>query len=142
MGSSVDNGGGLERDIAIQCVLGRDKLIRAYHTIFKNWTGENFSLQSANCNTRAHCAADRAKIVRRLKLFENEENSQQEGDSRQKDDSHPFLDPWDAEFDFRLCKSCLVPMKLAYKSACAQLWSQLPGFFGLQPWDKLKDFDM
>ena len=136
MRSLLDGGGVLERDIAQQCVLGRDKLIRAYYTVLKNWIGEKFFLEPNSCYARANCAANRAEIVRRLKIFENEDDSQHE------DDSHPFLGPWAADFDFQLCELCLASMKLAYKSACERLWSQLPGFFGLQPWDELKDFDM
>jgi hypothetical protein len=138
----VDAGGVLERDIAIQCVLGREKLIRACHAILKNWIGEKFFFQSNSCYSRSTCACDRAKIIRRLKLFENEEDSQYEDDSQNEDDCHPFLNPWYAELDFQLCKSCLPAMKLAYKSACEELWSQVPGFFGLEHWDELKDFDM
>jgi hypothetical protein len=143
LGSLVDGRGVLEREIAIQSALGRDKLFRAYHTILKNWIGDKPFLHPNNCYSRTTCAAGRAKIAQRLELFENEENSQaqQEDDSQHEDDSHPFLDPWE-KFDFEFCTLCLPSMKLAYKSACEELWSQLPGFFGLQPWDELKDFDM
>ena len=73
---------------------------------------------------------------------QSEDDSQIGDDSQIDDDSHVFLDSWDEKLNLRLCKPCLKPIKSAYESACKQLWSQLPGFFGLQPWDELKDFDM
>jgi hypothetical protein len=136
----------LERDIVIQCVLGREKLIRAYYAVLESWISEKVFLPSNGCNSRSACVVDKLAIIRCLKLFNNEEDAQNE-DSQNEDDSLPFqelLDPWHAESEgnFRLCKPCIGSVKLAYESACEHLWSQLPGFFGLQPWDELKDFDM
>lgn len=136
MGSSVD-GGVLDRgDLLLQCVLGRDKLIHAYQAILEKWIDEKLFLPSNKCCSRSTCAANKVLVIRGLKLFQFEDDSETE------DDSLPFLDAWDAEFNSQLCEWCLVSMKLAYNSACQWLWSQLPGFFGLQPWDELKDFDM
>ena len=42
---------------------------------------------------------------------------------------------------FRLCKSCLDSLVVAYEKAREELWDRLPSFFGLSPWEELKDFD-
>lgn len=139
MGSSVDDGGVLERDIITQCVLGRDKLIRAYHGILKNWISAGIFSPSNSCHSwSTSCGVDMAAVIRRFHYFETEENTQNDVE----DETHVFLDSWDEELDLRLCKSCLESIKSAYEGACEHLWSQLPVFFGLPPWDELKDFDM
>ena len=148
MKSYVDGGGILKRDIAIQCVLGREKLNHAYRAILQSWIRQKLFLPSNGCFSRSACAADKVAIIQWLKPFPNEEDTQNEDNPQNFEDNSPhslyFLEPWEEKFEgnFRLCKPCLASMKLAYDSACELLWSQLPGFFGLQPWDELKDFDM
>jgi hypothetical protein len=51
------------------------------------------------------------------------------------------LQPWDQDSKTQLCKPCLDSLIVAYEKARQELWDDLPSYFGLPPWEELKDFD-
>ena len=40
-----------------------------------------------------------------------------------------------------LCTSCLTEVKRLHQAGREKLWELLPSFFGLPPWDELKNFE-
>ena len=122
----------MDHEIVMRCVRGRDKLVHAYYAILGDWVDEDLFLPSKGCSSKSTCAVYLLRVIRNLLLFQIE------------DGFHFFLQPWDAEnlHDLELCTSCLASIKEEYECACEDLWSQLPTFFELPPWDELKDFDM
>ncbi|KIM44191.1 hypothetical protein M413DRAFT_443222 [Hebeloma cylindrosporum] len=119
-GSTVD------RQIIVQSVRGRDKLIRAYHEVLQGWTEEKLLYPSQHCSSILLCSREKVLACRSCLSIED-------GNMRP-------LDPWD-ETDFDLCKPCLDSLRVAYEKAREKFWADLPSFFGLLPWEKLKDFD-
>jgi hypothetical protein len=115
----------------MKCVRCHDKLVHAYHAQLEAWIDEDLFLPSNGCSSKSACAIKKAPAIGNLSLF------------RMADGIHWSLGPWEGEdlSGFYLCMPCLASIQARYECACEDLWSQLPTFFGLPPWDELKDFD-
>ena len=124
---SMDYEGAVDRQIISQSVLGRDKLIQTYHGVLKGWAGEKLLSPSRQCSSVSICS--HKKLLASQSLFSIT------------DGGIKHLEPWDQNSKTRLCKPCLDSLMVAYEEAREELWNDLPSFFGLSPWEELKDFD-
>jgi hypothetical protein len=127
MNMSIDYGGVVDRQIISHSVLGRDKLIQAYHDVLKGWVREKVLLPSQQCSSISICS--HKKLLASQSLFPTI------------DGGIHNLGPWDQNSKTQLCKPCLDSLIVAYEKAREELWADLPSFFGLPPWEELKDFD-
>lgn len=127
MNMSLDYGGAVDRQIISHSVRGRDKLIQAYHDILKGWAREKLLLPSQQCSSISICSHQKLLASQSLFLITD-------GDIK-------CLQPWNQDSKTQLCKPCLDSLIAAYEKARRKLWDDLPSFFGLPPWEELKDFD-
>jgi hypothetical protein len=127
MNMSMDYGGAVDRQIINQSVRGRDKLIQASHGILQGWARENLLLPSQQCSSISICS--HKKLLVAQLLFPTIDGHLHQ------------LGPWDQESKTPLCKPCFDSLNVAYEKARQKLWDDLPSFFGLPPWEELKDFD-
>ena len=128
MDRSVDNGGPVERRIIDHAVRGRDKLIQAYHGTLEKWARKKLLSPDQQCPSKSICAY--SKLLASQSYFSTE------------DGELCRLGP--GEYDTsesQLCKPCHDSLVVAYDKAREKLWNFLPSFFGLSPWEELKDFD-
>jgi len=127
MDMSIDYGGVVDREIIRNSVRGRDKLIQASHDVHKGWAEEELYSPSLSCSSFSICF--RNKLLVSQSLFPT-----LDGFIHQ-------LGPWDRKPRLRLCISCIGSLAVAHEKAREELWDRLPSFFGLPPWEELKDFD-
>ena len=128
MNLSTDYGGAVDRQIISHSVRGRDKLIQAYHEVLRRWAREKLLLPSPQCSSFKICSPQ--KLLATQLIFSTI------------DGGINHLEPWDKDFKSQLCKPCLDSLIVAYEKARQELWDDLPSFFGLPPWEELKDFDL
>ncbi|KIM44192.1 hypothetical protein M413DRAFT_376539 [Hebeloma cylindrosporum] len=129
MKRSTDYGGAMDRQIISRSVLGRDKLIQAYLEVLKGWAQERLLTPSQQCSSTSFCS--HKKLLASQSLFST-------GDGK-----ISLLEPWRVveTSNFLLCEPCLESLRVPYQKARQGLWADLPSFFGLPPWEELKDFD-
>jgi hypothetical protein len=128
MSMSTDNGGTVNRQIINHAVRGRDRLIQAYHGISKEWVEKKLLSRGQQCSASSKAICYHNKLLAFQSLF-----STTDGDM---DD----LTTWE-DTELQICKPCLDLLEVAYDKAREDLWNRLPSFFGLSPWEELKDFD-
>ena len=127
MDMSIDYGGVVDRGIFSHSVRGRDKFIQASHDVHKGWAEEGICFPVSPCPTYSTCS--RNKLLVSQSFFPTSDGIIHQ------------LGPWDRKPRFRLCKPCIESLAAAYEKAREELWDRLPSFFGLPPWEELKDFD-
>lgn len=127
MDMSVDYGGVVDRQIISRSVRGRDKLIQAYHDVHTDWAKEKLLFPGQQCTSISICSHN--KLLASKSFFPTT------------DGAIHRLAPWNRKSKFPLCKPCFDSLAAAYEKARAELWARLPSFFGLPPWEELKDFD-
>jgi hypothetical protein len=125
MDLSVDYGGAVDRQIIRHSVRGRDKLIQAYHDVLEGWSKERLVFPGQQCSFVSNCGHKKLLVSQSLFAITEDDIS--------------LLGP--RIFDSQLCKQCLDSLAVAYEKAREELWDRLPSFFGLSPWEELKDFD-
>jgi hypothetical protein len=128
MDMSMDYGGVADRQIISHSVRGRDKLIQAYHDVHKGWAEEKLLFPGQECSSVSICS--RNKLLASKTLFQPT------------DGAIDRMALWNRKSKFPLCKPCLESLAAAHEKARAELWDRLPSFFGLPPWEELKDFDV
>ncbi|KAJ3513919.1 hypothetical protein NLJ89_g2688 [Agrocybe chaxingu] len=124
----------LSLEARLQCILGRDNLIREIHSSVQLWWYDREFMPPERCNMdQLH--PSRAEVldafVTALWLT----------DERTVWDFNAKIPTPAEEKVARLCASCADTVKLCYRRVRREIWRRLPELFDLPPWRELKDFD-
>ncbi|CAA7258930.1 unnamed protein product [Cyclocybe aegerita] len=125
----------LTSSITAICALDRDRLLRCAFNIIQTW----WAGLGACSNNSNSCTNNRRSATKELALMLYPSDT----------GMAPRLTPWNVyeggertgPMKTRLCATCMTGFKDRYEDARKELWKKLPGFFGLEEWEKLKDFD-
>ncbi|CAA7261831.1 unnamed protein product [Cyclocybe aegerita] len=123
----------LSQEVRVQCVLGRDDLIRRIHLFVHMWGRSNKFMPPAECPNTRQCEFLKADVLEELAicLWLTDDKT-----------------VWDLSPDIptsrmirTLCISCAASVKACYNEARQHIWAELPEFFALPDWEDLEDFD-
>ncbi|PPQ96598.1 hypothetical protein CVT26_010753 [Gymnopilus dilepis] len=110
----------------LQCLKGRDGLIRKFLDVIKSWLSQPSLILSPQCNQATVCPSIAAKAILNLPVMNFAYVS--------------VLDPQDWDKPRYLCPQCHLSLGEAFNKARREIWADLPSYFGLPKWDELVDF--
>lgn len=121
----------VSHDVQRECVLGREKLLRAQADQPFKWVEDVGNIE--HCTKRSQCQDAAHNIMKSLWIPMPEPAR--------------TLEKWDEFFKMvpaylkSLCQACFQHATLSHEEGREYLWEHLPSFFGLPSWEELKNFD-
>lgn len=122
---------GVQPHDQIMLMLARDKILHSLTKYSFKWTVDIYG--SRRCKMSDTC--DEARCEVRAEVFE----------ILQEKPASAFaaliLVSWDFD-DVDLCQHCLAKAQQTHEEGLQKFWHALPSFFGLKPWQELRDFQI
>ncbi|CAA7261832.1 unnamed protein product [Cyclocybe aegerita] len=125
----------LSLEARLQCILGRDNLIREIHSSVQLWWYDREFMPPERC-TMDQLHPSRAEVLDAFvtALWLTDEKTVWDFNAK--------IPTPAGEKVAHLCPSCADTVKLFYRRVRREIWRRLPELFDLPPWRELKDFDV
>ncbi|CAA7258932.1 unnamed protein product [Cyclocybe aegerita] len=126
----------LPLSIVAASALGRDKICRFILENTQTWWTSDSVMPRQACATLNNCRPLRNQAIKELA---SEFHLSDTG-------LVANLSPWseygeNGPIKTNVCRQCIASLKECHENLRKGVWQRLPGFFGLEEWEKLKDFD-